>query len=375
MAGRGTPIRIAVIMAGGTGERFWPLSRQNRPKQLLKLADPNRSMLAEALSRISPPVSTDNVFVVTGKTLEPLIQRAGLRLAPQNVLTEPCKRNTTGCLIYAAAVALVRLKADPTDVVMGVLTADHSIPEEDRFRETVAAAFAAAENSDCLVTIGMKPTRPETGYGYIEIAENPVPQAGSDAGVPAFKVMQFREKPNLATAMEFLETNRFLWNSGMFFWRLSSFLKELQRANPEIAARVPQLVEAMEKRDTAAIENIFSELPDKSIDFVLMEHSRNVLVVPGEFRWNDVGAWDALDRTLPCDNRGNVTAGDPVLVDVQNCVVYNDAGAGAMAVACVGVHDLIVVVTRDGVVVLPKNRSQDIRLAVAELKKRGAPQV
>lgn len=362
-------------MAGGTGERFWPLSRQNRPKQLLKLADPNRSMLAEALARVTPLVSADNVFVVTSKSLQPQMQQAGLRLPPQNVLAEPCKRNTTGCLIYGAAAVLHRLKADPADVVMGVLTADHCIPEEARFRETLAAAFAAAENSDCLVTIGMKPTRPETGYGYIEIADNPVPEAGSDPGMPAFKVVQFREKPNLSTAMEFLETGRFLWNSGMFFWRLSSFLKELGSAAPELAARVPQLVSAMEKRDADAVETVFSELPDKSIDFVLMEHSRNVLVVPGEFRWNDVGAWDSLDRTLPCDNRGNVTAGDPVLVDVQNCVVYNDTGAADVAVVCVGVRDLVVVVTRDAVAVLPKSRAQDIRLAVAELKSRGARQV
>jgi len=368
-------VRIAVIMAGGVGERFWPLSRRHRPKQLLNLTSPTSSLLAESVARITPLIPAENVFVVTGRHLQPVIREAEVGIPAENVVAEPCKRNTAGCLVYAAAVALARYPVDADRISMAVVTADHLIADRNKFLGTVSAALQAAESQDALVTIGIQPTRPETGYGYIEIPEQAQPAPGGSADFPVYPVRRFCEKPDASTARRFVETGRFLWNSGMFFWRISSFVAEFEQVNPEIAAAARGIRAALESGDQAGAERVFETLPDISIDYALMEQARRVLVAPGAFPWDDVGAWDALDRTFPRDARGNVAVGDPVLIDSRNCIVYNDPGAERTAVAVVGASDMVVVVTEDGVVVAPKARAQEVRAAVTQLRERGAAQL
>lgn len=365
-------LQIAVIMAGGAGERFWPLSRRQRPKQLLHLGERDRSLLAATVARVAPEIPPERILVVTGRHLVRPIRDAGTGLPPENIIAEPCKRNTAGCLIYAAAVALARFHTQPESLVMSVLTADHQVGDGPGFLQTLRAAQAAAVREPALVTIGIRPERPETGYGYIEIPDGAAPRPGSDSDCPVFPVGRFREKPDLATAREFLAASRFLWNSGMFFWRVRTFLDELRQARPDMADSAARLVAAMAEGDRETAARCFEELPAISVDCALMEGARQVLVVPARFEWDDVGAWDALDRTYPHDGDGNVALGEPVLIDSSNCIVVNEPGAEAVAVAVVGASDLVVVVTEDGVLVVPKKRAQSVRAAVKALRDAGS---
>lgn len=368
--------RVAIIMAGGSGERFWPLSRRKRPKQLLRLTSPDYTMLEEAIGRIAPQVPADRIFVATSRALVEPIRQARTIAPDENIIGEPAKRNTAGALAYAAAQMLARFGEENAErVTMAILTADHQIEGAEGFRATVGAALETAEQSGALVTIGIPPTRPETGYGYIEIGEGP--ESGDKAGdaPTVHPVARFREKPDLAAAREFIATGRFFWNSGMFFWRLDSFLNELALTSPAHAEAARAMAAALRAGDEARVDAIFGGLEDISIDYALLERARHVKVVRATFGWDDVGAWDALERAWPHDEAGNVTHGDPVLIEARDCIVYNEPGAGRMAVAAIGVEGLAIVVSENGVLVVPKERAQDVKRAVAELKKRGAPQL
>lgn len=365
--------RVAVIMAGGSGERFWPISRRLHPKQLLNLSDPRRSLLQEAVDRLLPLIPAERVFVVTGRHLVEPIRAAGIGIPAENVIAEPCKRNTTGCLVWAAAVLQQRLgKAE--DVSMAVVTADHLIRDEDAFRATLDAALTAAEQQPALVTIGIAPGRPETGYGYIETPAGAAPVLRTPQGGEVIPVLRFCEKPDRATAEEFIRTGRFFWNSGMFFWRISTFLDALAAASPEIHRTAGAMTAALQAGDATGAEALFAALPDISIDYALMERAPRVLMARAGFAWDDIGAWDALDRTFAHDAAGNVSFGDPVLADTRDCIVYNEPGADRMAVGVVGLEGVAVIVAGDAVIVLPKNRAQDVKTVVAELKKRSAGQ-
>lgn len=366
--------RVAVVMAGGSGERFWPLSRRLRPKQFLRLADSRRSLFEQALDNITPLFPPERIFVSTGGYLAALTREAAPVIPPENILAEPCKRNTAGCLVYTAAHLIARYGVG-TDVVMAVVAADHTIENTARYRQVLDVAMTVAEREDALVTLGIDPVRPETGYGYIEIGGDrlEIPDMAED--IPVYPVMCFHEKPDRDTAAKYVSSGRFFWNSGMFFWRLSCFLRELEEAAPESRRILTEMAEALAAGNMEDVHAAFGRLPDISIDFALMERARRVLVVKADFGWDDVGVWDALDRTMPLDGNGNVTVGDPVLVDTRDSIVYNEPGADRIAVAVVGVEGLAVIVSGDAVLVMPKERAQEMRKAVAELKKRGAEQV
>lgn len=365
-----TPIRVAVIMAGGSGERFWPLSRFHHPKQLLHLSSETQNMLEEAVSRIAPLIPAEHVYIATARHLQEAIRKAERVLPPENILAEPCKRNTAGCLVYVAAQLLARY-GEGRQVTMAVLTADHLISDADGFRETVSVALNAAEQQEALVTLGIKPTRPETGYGYIEAGTAPE----GAAPLAALPVAAFREKPGQADAEAFVASGRFYWNSGMFFWRLDVFLRELSLAQPVMAEHLLAMAKALRQHDEATSTQHFEALESISIDYALMEKAQRVLVVPAAFPWDDVGAWTALDRTREHDAAGNVAIGDPLLEDCENCIVYNAPGADAMAVGVVGMQDVIVVTAADAVLVLPKDRAQEVKRIVEALKARGSGQV
>jgi len=365
--------RIAVIMAGGSGERFWPLSRHNRPKQLLNLTQPNQTMLGEAIHRLQPLIPPENIYVITGNHLLQPIRDAGVGLPPENILAEPCKRNTSGCLAYAAA-HLIATRGAPETLSVAVVTADHLIRDEALFRDTVATALDTVEHEPVLATHGIVPTRPETGYGYIEM-KNPTTPTQPDRPIPVYDVAAFHEKPDRETAQKFLDSGKYLWNSGMFFWRLDTFLTELDHAQPTLAQATRHMARSLAEHDTHATKKTFETIENLSIDYALMERAKRVVVVQARYPWDDVGALTSLERTRQPDPNGNIAEGDPVLIDTHNSIVVNEAGPENIAVSVVGMHNVAVIVTRDGVLVIPKDRAQDVRHAVAELKKRGADQV
>ncbi|MCX7016135.1 MAG: sugar phosphate nucleotidyltransferase [Candidatus Sumerlaeota bacterium] len=367
--------RVAIIMAGGAGERFWPLSRRERPKQLLALTHPTRSMLEEAARLVEPVIPPDRVYVVTSRELVDLIRKGQSVIPPENVLCEPARRNTSGCLVFAAAHFMARMDVAPESIVMAVVTADHRIGDAKAYRATIRTALAMAEQHATLGVVGIAPTRPETGYGYIEIPVGAKPLAGSADGLPTYPVIRFREKPSREQAERLIETGRCFWNSGMFFWRLSTFLSEAERASPDLAWPTRELADAMRRGDERHVQTIFESMEDQPIDIALLERAQRVVMTRSSFPWDDVGSWDALHRAHPCDEKGNVAIGGPVLLDAEDCLVYNEAGAEQMAVAVIGVEGLVVVATRDGVLVVPRERAQDVKRAVGMLHERGAKQL
>lgn len=358
----------AVIMAGGSGERFWPLSRAKRPKQLLALGASGKTMLAEAIERIAPIVPVANVLVITSKVLCEPIAQAVPELPLPNIIAEPCKRNTAPCLALAAAHINVREQGRPA--LMAVLTADHFIGNEEQFRHDVGAALEYANAERALVTLGVRPSRPETGYGYIETMLAP-----DEHHSGALPVVAFREKPDYETAMEYLVGGRHLWNSGMFFWRVDTFRDALVRHLPAVGnaiATLTNMVGSMadgsdNAHPSAEMDRMFATLPDISIDYGLMERATNVAVVPASFPWDDVGAWDALSRLNPTDALGNVVRGNSVLVHIEGSVIINEAGAHHVVTA-LGLHDVVIVTTPDATLVCAKSAAQDVKSIVKALK-------
>lgn len=330
-----------IVMAGGSGERFWPLSRPDLPKQLLKLSGSGKSLLEESLSRLAPVVGADHLYVSTSTRLVDPIADSGL-IEPIRIIAEPCKRNTAGALVWTMAYLAAR-ESEP--FLAAITTSDHAIGPNEAFQATVRTALELAEAQQALVTIGIVPTRAETGYGYIEISEGT-------------QVRGFREKPDASTATAFLHAGNFLWNSGMFFWRSDAFAAELTHASPVHADVYQRLVEAFRAGDDSVA--IFEELPNVSIDYALMERAQHVQCVRSNFAWDDVGTWDALLRTVDADTEGNSVVGPVAAVDTSGSVLYN---ASNRKVFVLGGRNIVVVVTDDEVLVADLERTQDVRLA------------
>ncbi len=330
--------RYGIVMAGGSGERFWPLSTLDKPKQLLDLTGSGKSLLAEAIERLKPVV--DEVFVSTSERLAGPITDSGL-VDEQHVLAEPAKRNTTGALVWCMAQLS---KIDTGPFLAAITTADHAIGPDEAFQSDVKAALSLALNEEALVVMGIPPIRPDTGYGYIEWG------VGS-------AVSRFAEKPDLATAEAFLAEGTYFWNSGMFFWRSDAFASQLTKASPEAGRTLFQLSRVNESLES---KRLFETLPDKSIDFLLMEKADKVRGVKASFHWDDVGTWDSLLRTVDLDPEGNAVVGEAVLIDCQGCVVYN---ASSHTLTLVGCQDVIHVATDVVTLVCPVLRAQDVREA------------
>lgn len=360
--------RVAVIMAGGSGERFWPLSRMNRPKQLLKLAHPDETLLEQSVNRLQSLIELENIIIATAPHLVSPSQAQLTQLPAVNVQAEPHKRNTAGCLVWVAANLLAKDPDARDHVSMAILAADHRISPDEGFRATIDTALNIAETKGGIVTIGIKPDRPETGYGYIETA--PGAENIATDRVPVRPVKRFCEKPDRETAEQFLAQGGFYWNSGTFFWTLDTFLTELQSAAPELHDAVYAIRDALVAGDTPRAHDIFANLQSISIDYALMEKATNVYVAEAAFDWDDVGAWDALERTFPADSGGNVARGDAVLVDSRGSIVVNENQA--ITTCLLGVEDLVVVVTGDAILVCPKDRAQNVRSIVEHLKSKGS---
>jgi mannose-1-phosphate guanylyltransferase len=351
----------AVIMAGGAGTRFWPASRSHRPKQLLPLGErPDESLLAATVRRIAPLVPAEDVFIATGRHLLeataldlPAVPRAQL-------LAEPVPRNTAPCIGWATSVIA---RADP-DALVAVLPSDHFIRDEARFRETMEAALAGAREG-YLTTIGIVPTRPETGYGYVEV--------GDAVAGGVLEAKRFVEKPDRARAEEYVKSGRFLWNAGMFFFRASAMMEAIASALPPLAEGLAAIDRAAAAgREAAEVDAVFPTLPSISIDHGVMERARRVAVVKGDFGWNDVGSWESAWELAPHDARDNAAPASAVFVEASGNLVRSlSSGAAGKIIALVGVENLVVVDTDDALLVMPRDRAQDVRRVVDALKARG----
>jgi mannose-1-phosphate guanylyltransferase len=363
-------IRVAVVMAGGSGERFWPLSRRSTPKQLLPLTESGQTLLQESVERIAGVIPPERVFIITSAQIRDAAA-AACSVPDENVLAEPCKRNTAGCLAFAASHIMARFNVPADQITMSVLTADHRIGDAAAFCDCVRAALETVESQPALGVIGIAPTRPETGYGYIELPGDAAPALISPKGVGVYPVLRFHEKPDAAKAAEFVASGRYLWNSGMFFWTLSTFLAELGHASPGHAAAVESMTAALHDHDTARVDAEFTALTNISIDYALMEKARNIVMARGDFEWEDIGSWEAVGRIFPRDEEGNVVSGDAVLVDTRDSIVFKTPGAADITVATLGLDNMVVVVVGDAVLVMPRDRAQDVRGIVEEIRRKG----
>ena len=351
----------AVVMAGGSGTRFWPKSRRNRPKQLLNLYG-DATMLQQTVARIAPLVPPGRVLIITGSDQADAVRAQLPDVPPGNVVAEPCPRDTAPCVGLAAAIVA---KRDP-DGTMIVMPADHVISPPEPFLRTVRAAVAVVDaDPTAFVTFGIKPTHAETGYGYIERGE----RIGAPDGIALHKVAQFREKPDRVTAERFLADGRFAWNSGIFLWRARAILDALATHRPAIAASLDRIAPALGTDDeTAVIGREFPGMERIPIDKAVMEKATNVRVMEVVYDWNDVGDWRALTALVPPDASGNTAQGPVHLVETTNTIVVSDGGG---LIATLGVDDLVIVQSGGATLVARKDQLDKLKALVEGLDKAG----
>ena len=345
-----------VIMAGGGGTRFWPLSRQAMPKQMLNLSGKDR-MINETIDRLDGVIEKSDMFIVTNeKQAGKMLECVDGRIAKDHILAEPSARNTAACIGYAA-MEIVKKYGDG---IMCIFPSDHFVKKEAAFKEILGEAIKAAEEQDKLITIGIAPTFPSTGYGYIKFDKK------EDA--IARKVEEFKEKPDLETAKAYVESGNYAWNSGMFVWKASTILKKFERLLPDIYECLVMIGDAMNTpEEENVIQEIYPVIPKISIDYGIMERSSDVLVLSGDFGWNDVGSWDMMKVIYDADQNGNIIVGDQVNIDTTNTISFS---TGKM-IATIGVDNLVVVETEDAVLVCSKDRVQDVKKVVDTLQEQG----
>ncbi|MEO5753436.1 MAG: sugar phosphate nucleotidyltransferase [Chthoniobacterales bacterium] len=346
----------ALILAGGSGERFWPLSRRARPKQLLKLVSA-KTLLEETVDRLEGLVPLEQILVLTNVEHEAAVRELLPDLPPENIVAEPAKRDT------AAAIALATAWVAGRDhrATMLVLPADHVIRDQVAFQETVRTAVRAAEETGSLVTIGIKPTWACPGFGYIERGA-PAPLKGAAKPNDIYRVIRFREKPNSELADSFVNNGNFRWNAGMFVWSVPTVLSEFNRHAPELADFISQ-VRAPGNWETA-LNNRFSRLPFISFDYAIMEKAARVLMVEASFDWDDVGGWRAVSNYLPKDEHSNAANCELTTLHSSNNIVFSDESA---KVALLGVNNLIVVRTADSILVCNRRDAEKIKALVSKL--------
>jgi mannose-1-phosphate guanylyltransferase len=356
-----------VIMAGGSGTRFWPLSRKDRPKQFLALAG-DAPLLAATVARLPPLAKARETYVVCGPKHAAAARRMLPSLPAENFIVEPCARNTAPCVGLAALHVAAR---DPKGVV-AMLPADHHIARPKAFRDAVAAAAELA-GQGAIATIGVRPSRPETGYGYLKLGPRLAARGKAKGHGPAHKVERFVEKPDVVTAARYLADGSYLWNSGIFVFRADVILEEIRRAMPVLGEQLDVIQASLgTPAYQRTLRRVFPDCPSISIDYGVMEKSKRIAVVPADFGWSDVGSFAALSDVRATDHLGNVAEGDALVIDGRNDVVV---AAGGRPVAVVGLEDVIVVDAGDAVLVCRRDRAQDVRKAVEELQRRGRDEV
>jgi mannose-1-phosphate guanylyltransferase len=345
-----------VILAGGKGERFWPLSRARRPKQLLRLIS-DKTMLQETIDRILPLIPIEKIFVVTSENMvQPILDEIQM-LKPENILAEPQGRDTCPAIGLAAA----HLKKIDSQAVMVVLSADHIIKPAERLLDIIKAGAEIASQEDCLITIGIEPTRPETGYGYIKFSK----LYKTVNGLQTYEVDSFTEKPRPVVAQQYYYGRQHLWNSGMFIWSVNAILQSIYDCQPEIGKLLTEYSKDIGTKSEIESRRLFyeSSLPI-SIDFAVLENAGNVLAIKADILWDDVGSWNALERYKQKDQENNVIIGQAKIYDTYETTIYNE---DSDLIVSLGVSDLVIVKTDNIVLVAHKTKSNEVKKVLAEI--------
>lgn len=346
--------KIAFIMAGGRGERFWPRSRKSLPKQFLSLTGDKKSMIQLTVERILPLVNIEDIFISTNKEYYSLVTEQLPDIPKENIICEPIGRNTAPCIGVGAMYAMHKYE----DAIMIVLPADHLVKYNSMFISTLKNACEIAQEDTNLVTLGITPDYPETGYGYIKFDVNR-PYKG------AFAVEQIVEKPDIETAKKYLGTEQYLWNSGMFIWKASSILKNIEEFMPDIYNGLLKIKDSFGKECAEQVlEKEFYAFRNESIDYGIMEKASDIYIIPGTFGWDDVGSWLAVERIRTTNELGNIVTGNVITVDSERCTIEGQN----KLIATVGLRDTIIVDTEDAILVCAKNSTGDIKKVIENLK-------
>lgn len=346
--------KTALIMAGGRGERFWPKSRMNLPKQFLSLTGDGKTMIQLTVERIAPLVDIQDVYIATNESYRHLVLEQLPDLPEENILCEPVGRNTAPCIGLGAA----HISKKYGDALMMVLPSDHLIKYEPIFRQTLQDACRVAEQGENLVTLGITPDEPETGYGYIKFNPNVTLER-------AYAVERFVEKPNLEKAKEYLASQEYLWNSGMFIWKVSTILNNIKAYLPEMYEGLETIKAAIgTEAQESVLKATFPGLQSVSVDYGIMEKAQNIYTLAGTFGWDDVGSWLAVGRIQKTNEFGNVVSGSVVSVNTRNCIIQG----GSKLIATVGLSDIVVVDTEDALLVCNKENAGEIKKVLESLK-------
>ena len=346
-----------VIMAGGKGERFWPKSRINLPKQCLSLTDDGKSMIQHTVERVKNLVDIENIYVVTNEMYKNLVSEHIPDIPEANIIIEPAAKNTAPCIGLAA----VHIAKKDINSKMIILPSDHLIKFNEIFIDTLKTALDVVEKGDNLATIGITPNYPETGYGYINFTKG---ESFKDS-TNIYEVLRFVEKPNLEKAKEYLTSGQYLWNSGMFVWKASTILKNFKEYLPEIYEGLQKIGKSI---NTGKYEEVlkkeFLNLPSESIDYGIMEKAKNIYVIPGNFGWDDVGSWLSLERINKTNQDGNVITGNVISIKTKNTIIQ---GSDKL-IATIGLEDIVVVDTDDVTLICHKNNTQEVKEVINNLK-------
>jgi mannose-1-phosphate guanylyltransferase len=348
----------AVIMSGGRGTRLWPKSRKHRPKQVLPLNN-EKSLFQSATNRILPLFGYDNILVATGKDHYVSLHQQEPNIPKKNFIIEPEGKGTAPCIGLAAIHLMHR---DP-NAIMAVLTADHVIRKEKKFREALTVSRALAEKG-YLITLGIKPTQPSTGYGYIK-------QGDLIKEIRDFKIYyveQFTEKPDAKTAQEMIESQVYSWNSGMFIWRVDIIMNEFKRQMPVLYSQLMDLYKSSEY--TNKLKNVWPKITKETIDYGIMENAKNVLVIPVEISWSDIGSWSTFAELLTIDENKNSFIGNIISIDTSNTLALSDK----RLISIIGLKNMVIVDTDDALLICPKNRTQEVKEIVRKLEKEAKVQ-
>jgi len=345
------------IMAGGSGTRFWPRSRASKPKQILKITSDKFTMIQMAYGLLEGYVPDKNIHVITNTLYAKEIAKQLKSIPKKNILREPCGRDTAPCVGLAASYLY---QIDP-EATMLIMPSDHLIRPSEKFHQAVQSALDIVEKQDTLVTFGIRPKYPATAYGYIEKGKQEI----ISAGLPVYPVKQFKEKPDEKTAKSFVESKKFFWNAGIFVWKAKYILSLFEELMPDLYKGL----EKMSAENFKNIEEIYPKLQKISIDFALLEKTKNIKVVGVDYEWDDIGSWESLNNHIAVDKNKNLNKGEIVTLDTKNCLMINDDTE--TLIATIGVENLLIVKSGNSILIADRKKGQDLKKLIAELKNKG----